>query len=223
MARPLGFPGGAAAAALLGAVVVGAEPQVLGAIGLAAGAIGIPIVWARAPERAMGPAAREGTSRRPTTLSSPPVIALAVTHLVMLWRTERTAFHRGSLAALAGGAVAALSASNNEVTDEASREALTLAIGALHLSIATGGMAGPILSSERHLGWLLDTAAVGAPARALSASAATVLPGLTFGILYGVSARALMNWTVGANPLLGMVERAADPTTSISQCDIRMG
>lgn len=197
VARPTSLAGGGAAAALAGAVLAGAEPLVLGITGIAAGAIGVTIAWTRAPERAGSFGGRPGAGRIRSAISGPPALGITLVHLLMLWRSERTALHRGAVAALLGGVVLTLAAANNEVSDTAVLDALTVGIGALTSCIAAGTVAGPILAGERRIGWILDTTATGATARALSAAAATAIPGLGAGLVHGGTAAVLMGRGAG--------------------------
>ena len=197
VARPTSLAGAGAAAILAGAVIAGAEPLALGIAGIAAGAIGVTIAWTRAPERAGSFGGAPDAGRIRSAISGPPAIGITIVHVMMLWRTERTALHRGAVAALLGGAVLTLTAANNEVSDTTMMDALTVGIAALPSSIAAGSVAGPILAGERRIGWILDTTATGATARVLSAAAATAIPGIGAGLVHGAVAAALMGRSAG--------------------------
>jgi len=84
--------------------------------------------------------------------------------------------------------VLALAVRNNAVADDATRQTITLAAGAIPLALATGGVGVRVVETERRLGWLLLTTAATTRLRALAAVAVTTAWGTAMGAVYGVTA-----------------------------------
>lgn len=129
----------------------------------------------------------------------PAPLALAGVLVARLVRGERAAVARSLLAALAGGALGAVGARNNERLGDGFPW-LVLPIATLPLVIGAGVLAGPIVRAEAALGWLLATTAV----RPLTRVAARFLAASLAGAIAGLFAAASALLTVPVAPSVAL-------------------
>jgi len=189
-ARARGFADWAIGAAVAaGAVLVIALPAPAWArlaYGLVGSLLAVPAAWWRAPEAGAG---WRGVRVRGTAFT-----ALVRAHAAALWRLRRPAFGRALIATLLGGGFAGLAARANEVGAGASLAVMSLAIGAVTLSMAAGSFAVPVIESERSSRWILDASAASGVRRAAASSA--VVAGLAAGC--GLIHGSVVAWAAGA-------------------------
>jgi hypothetical protein len=167
----------AAAAGAVAAVIVVGGPRWAGAVcGLLAIGVAVPIAWRRAPEAAV---ARRGTRTR---IGGPVPVALAIYHVVALWRRDRGALHRGVVLVAAGGAAAGLMGVG---------VLGSTAIAALTLTAAIFGLAAPVARARREAGWLLDSSGVASSVRAVGAGIVLLVGGVASGAMHALLAQMI--------------------------------
>ncbi len=139
--------------------------------------VGVPIAWRRAPESAV---ARRGT--RTMWIRGPVPVALAIYHVLALWRRDRGALHRGVVLVAAGGTAAGLMGVGILGST---------AIAALTLTAAIFGLAAPVARARREAGWLLDASGVGSSVRAVGAGFVLLVGGVAAGAVHAGLAQAI--------------------------------
>ena len=141
-----------------------------------------------------------------SAIGGPRSIALAIAYLSLLRRGEGPALQRSALCAFGGAAVLALAARNNATAEGGALGELAATVGTVPLAIATGGLAAPVLASERRLVWLLDATATGSRTRALATTLATTAAGLAAGLVFALSGLGLLA-ALDGEPSLGAAAR----------------
>jgi hypothetical protein len=180
---------GAGALALLAALAWPVPWAALLGIGVLVLVAAVPIAWRRAPEL--------GARRRRRAVGGPAPIALALAYVASVRRSQPAAQLRLVAIAVAGGALAALAARNNET----SALPLVLGVGGATLPLALGALISEIVAVERRGRWLLVTSGAQRPVQLAGALLAASAWGLLGGLLHGVAA-AWMTTTTGHATLL---------------------
>jgi hypothetical protein len=147
--------------AALWAIGQGTVPAVIAALVSATAMVGLAAVPWPVPRRA--------------PRWSGPVRAMMGVHGRALWRLRRASLWRGVVLAAIGGAFAGLMVVRNELA-LADAAVVLLAVLAVALVSAIGGLAAPVAESDRDLGWLLASTGV-APAQRVAAMAAVLAGG----------------------------------------------
>lgn len=178
-------------ALLILAMAVGGSAWVPLCVGAAGLAWAMPLAWARGPDRV----GWTGTRR----LVQHPVIALAQCYVRSLLRARCGALWRALVLIALGAAFAALFAHANRF---ASAEFITVAtvIAAVSMALATGGLAAPVVETERGLRWVMASSGLGHDARTGARVLAMGWLGFSLGTLYAVVvafAAGLTGWPAG--------------------------
>ena len=161
------------------AALIAVDPAPIWLIGAGAVtlAVAVPAAWARAPEG--------NARRRPVWMPSRPIPALVVTYLRGVARARGSNLLRAAFAICLGAGLMALLARANSL--EISELAVySAAVASVTLSLATAGLAGPVIESERALGWIAATAGLTHNARLAARALATAGLGGSCGLLYGL-------------------------------------
>jgi hypothetical protein len=179
-------------AALLLATVAWPAPTALSlALGAAAVVFSGRAAFRSAPERTSSPERR--------AVAGPAPVALALAYLVSAWRSTPGAFLRAALVGLAGAALTALVARNN---DAGGSLAFALAMTAPVLVLALGGIVEAVIAAEREAVWLVAAT----PASATVRVAARVGAVGASGLVAGAALAAVVAAAAGGGPALVVAE-----------------
>ncbi len=148
------------------------------------------VSWNRAPDHA-GPS-------DPLSVRGGAGLALALTNLAALWRTNRSSVGRALVVAGLGAFFTGLTVRANALVGVRDIAGFSMAIAAVSLGIASGVLAAPLQEAERNMRWLLDTTATGAATRVLATSGVLALVMVVIGALHG----GLAAWAAGASGLV---------------------
>jgi hypothetical protein len=177
--------------------------------GLAVAIVAVRAAYRRAPERAARP--------RRNLVRGPASIAIALALLASGLRSTPAAVTRGLLVALAGAALAALVAHNNDAEGSL---ALALGMTGPILVVAVGGIVESLAASEREMSWLFITTRAGGGELRLGRAAAVGSVGASLGLVvaavlvgFGGAGVALVGaetvWGAGLAILVASGERLA--------------
>lgn len=183
--------GGLLALALLGP----GEPWRTVAVLLAAGlslVLALPAAWRRAAARPL--------PRERQLVAGPATVALLLAQIALLVRTQRPLLLRAAVFYLIALGIAELALRNNHIQSPAATAALALLVLGPFALLAAGALAGPVLSAERTLGWLLLSTGSSGGQRVAAAHGAVVLLLAPLAVLYGVLLTVLLH----REPALGL-------------------
>jgi len=166
-----------AAVSLAGALCVGSDWPLLLGLSLPLAGLAMQRVWLRAPEARVRRRAR-------SWVGGPPVLGLASSYSLVLWRQARAQLFRA-----VGFSVLALLATHFAIKNTRPASAdqllgLSLALLSPALILAGAGLSGPLLRVEAQLGWLLAVSGISRSTEQLARLAPIALSCLTLASLH---------------------------------------
>ena len=180
------------------------------------------IAWDRAPDR--------GRPWDPLMIRGGPILALALAHVVAVWRTGRASLGRAVVVALVGVGLSALAVRANRLISVAEIAGFSMAISAISFAVVAGVLAAPLQDAQRELRWLLDTTGASGPSRAFATSGVLGVFMAVVGMLHGVAVGAvadtsvfvsiqvgllLMAWSVGFGLFASRAARASEAVEGV--------
>jgi len=175
-----------AAVALASALCVGCDWRLLLALSLPLALLGVQRVWLRAPEIRSQPRARSSHASRAADgwLGGPPVVALASSYGLLLWRQARPQWLRAAALAVLALVVAYFAVQNTRPAASEPLLALSLSVLSPALILGSAGLAGPLLRVEAQLAWLLAVSGISRRAEQLARLAPLALSALGLAALH---------------------------------------
>jgi hypothetical protein len=183
-------PSEKAAAALLALALQFAPWPALLAVSAPAAVLAVRSVWLRAPQ----PSPRRARG----WIAGPPVLALAVSQLLVLGRQARSQLGRAAVLTVLALAAAYFGVRNLQPASDAERLWLTLALLSPALILTAAGLAGPLLRTEAQLEWLITVCAVSQGQRRAAAAGALVLVCASLALLHTAALALLWHVAAGA-------------------------
>ena len=195
-------PAERSAALALGAVLC-APPfwPLLLAVSAPAAALGARRVWLRAPQ-ARGSGGSAG-------IAGGPLLALAASHAIVLWRQARAQLSRAGALTLLALVAGYFGAKNTRPASSAELLGLCSALLAPALILGGASVCGPLLRSEAQLRWLLAVCGTPARARRLARLAPLALLLLGLALLHGLALATLLQLPAPLTALLALLESLA--------------
>lgn len=170
---------------LLAALLWPGEPGRTAAMLIAGGAtiaLALPAAWRRAAARPL--------PRERAIVKGPATLALLLTHVALVMRTQRPLLLRAAIYYLIALVIAHLALRNNQISSPGATAAMGLLVLGPFTLLAGGGLAGAVLAAERSLNWLLLASGSSGSQRVTASHGAVMLltaPLATaFGIVLGV-------------------------------------
>lgn len=136
-----------AAVSLAGALYVGCDWRLLLGLSLPVAGLAVQRVWLRAPEVRF--------VRARSWVGGPPVLGLASSYGLVLWREARAQWLRAAGFVLLACVLSYYAARNTRPASAAELLGLSLSLLCPALILGSAGLAGPLLRVEAQLGWLL--------------------------------------------------------------------
>jgi len=152
-------------------------------LALVAALLSVPSAIRRAPE--------SSGARRLGFIARSPILALASTHLLALFRLDPFALFRAFALVFLGAVVFPLAARGHDLVAPAPLGGLLLGISSFALPPGLSGVAASVLRSERAAAWLCDTTGLPAASRAFAAALITCFGGGFSGLILGLFAAFL--------------------------------
>jgi hypothetical protein len=139
---------------------------------------------------------RGAVARRRPDAGRRPVSGLAIAHLRAVTRSHQLVGLRGALVAAVGGGFAGLLVRANEMVGGAAAS-VSLAVGAVSLAIACGGIGAPIVESQQGIGWLVASTGVGRGVALGSALLVACGLGVAFGLAHAAALAGVAGGAIG--------------------------
>jgi hypothetical protein len=166
-----------AALVLVSALCVGCDwPLLLGLSAPIAG-LGVRRVWLRAPEL-------RGVRRARSWVGGPPVVGLASSYCLVLWRQARAQWIRAAGLALLALVAAYFAVKNTRPASADQLLGLSLSLLSPALILGGAALSGPLLRIEAQLGWLLAVSGVSQRTEQLARLTPLALSGLSLASLH---------------------------------------
>jgi len=166
-----------AALVLASALCVGCDWPLLLGLSAPIASLGVRRVWLRAPEL-------RGVRRARSWVGGPPVVGLASSYGLVLWRQARAQWIRAAGLALLALVAAYFAVKNTRAASADQLLGLSLSLLSPALILGGAGLSGPLLRVEAQLGWLLAVSGVSQRTEQLARLTPLALSGLSFASLH---------------------------------------